>query len=58
MDALCKVCEDNRKVLDRDYQGQRPLDRRHGDISIGISDSSQQIINNLRPGQEATVKHH
>jgi hypothetical protein len=20
MDALCKVCEDNRKVLDRDYQ--------------------------------------
>lgn len=26
MDALCKVCEDNRKVLDRDYQGQRPLD--------------------------------
>ncbi|KAJ5488269.1 Armadillo-like helical [Penicillium expansum] len=26
MDTLCKVCEDNRKVLDRDYQGQRPLD--------------------------------
>ncbi|KAJ5901675.1 hypothetical protein N7495_002203 [Penicillium taxi] len=26
MDALFKVCEDNRKVLDRDYQGQRPLD--------------------------------
>ncbi|KAJ5226296.1 hypothetical protein N7468_007521 [Penicillium chermesinum] len=26
MAALLKVCEDNRKVLDRDYQGQRPLD--------------------------------
>ena len=25
MDTLYKVCEDNRKVLDRDYQGQRPL---------------------------------
>ncbi|KAJ5704065.1 hypothetical protein N7493_011203 [Penicillium malachiteum] len=26
MAALFKVCEDNRKVLDRDYNGQRPLD--------------------------------
>ena len=26
MSALAKVCEDNRRVLDRDYQGQRPLD--------------------------------
>ncbi|KAL2220641.1 putative importin beta-2 subunit [Thermoascus aurantiacus ATCC 26904] len=26
MSALSKVCEDNRKLLDRDYQGQRPLD--------------------------------
>ncbi|KAJ5578562.1 uncharacterized protein N7459_007526 [Penicillium hispanicum] len=26
MGALFKVCEDNRKILDRDYQGQRPLD--------------------------------
>jgi transportin-1 len=26
MDALLKVCEDNRRVLDRDYSGQRPLD--------------------------------
>jgi len=26
MAALFKVCEDNRKILDRDYQGQRPLD--------------------------------
>lgn len=26
MNALFKVCEDNRKILDRDYQGQRPLD--------------------------------
>lgn len=26
MSALAKVCEDNRKVLDRDYEGQRPLD--------------------------------
>lgn len=26
MSALAKVCEDNRKILDRDYQGQRPLD--------------------------------
>lgn len=26
MAALLKVCEDNRKVLDRDYNGQRPLD--------------------------------
>ncbi|KAJ5088710.1 hypothetical protein N7456_012326 [Penicillium angulare] len=26
MSALFKVCEDNRKILDRDYQGQRPLD--------------------------------
>ena len=26
MSALVKVCEDNRRVLDRDYQGQRPLD--------------------------------
>ncbi|KAJ5551827.1 Armadillo-like helical [Penicillium sp. DV-2018c] len=26
MDAMLKVCEDNRKVLDRDYHGQRPLD--------------------------------
>lgn len=26
MSALHKVCEDNRKILDRDYQGQRPLD--------------------------------
>jgi transportin-1 len=25
MSALSKVCEDNRKVLDKDYQGQRPL---------------------------------
>ena len=25
MSALAKVCEDNRKVLDKDYQGQRPL---------------------------------
>ncbi|RDL40431.1 ARM repeat-containing protein [Venustampulla echinocandica] len=25
MDALAKVCEDNRKMLDKDYQGQRPL---------------------------------
>ena len=24
--ALAKVCEDNKKALDRDYQGQRPLD--------------------------------
>ncbi|KAJ5167316.1 uncharacterized protein N7482_006097 [Penicillium canariense] len=26
MAALFKVCEDNRKILDRDYAGQRPLD--------------------------------
>lgn len=26
MSALVKVCEDNRKILDRDYSGQRPLD--------------------------------
>ncbi|KAJ5091286.1 armadillo-type protein [Penicillium alfredii] len=26
MSALFKVCEDNRRVLDKDYQGQRPLD--------------------------------
>ncbi|KAK1146914.1 hypothetical protein N8T08_002240 [Aspergillus melleus] len=26
MSALAKVCEDNRKVLERDYQGQCPLD--------------------------------
>lgn len=26
MSALSKVCEDNRRVLDRDYDGQRPLD--------------------------------
>lgn len=26
MSALSKVCEDNRKILDRDYQGQCPLD--------------------------------
>ncbi|CAI7671587.1 hypothetical protein N7533_005980 [Penicillium manginii] len=26
MAALFKVCEDNRKILDREYQGQRPLD--------------------------------
>jgi HEAT repeat protein len=25
MAALAKVCEDNKKMLDRDYQGQRPL---------------------------------
>jgi transportin-1 len=25
MAALAKVCEDNKKLLDRDYQGQRPL---------------------------------
>jgi transportin-1 len=25
MAALAKVCEDNKKALDRDYQGQRPL---------------------------------
>ena len=25
MSALSKVCEDNRKLLDRDYQGQRPM---------------------------------
>ncbi|KAH6681884.1 armadillo-type protein [Halenospora varia] len=25
MAALSKVCEDNRKMLDKDYQGQRPL---------------------------------
>src|SRR6266536_3010329 len=25
MSALAKVCEDNRKLLDKDYQGQRPL---------------------------------
>ncbi|KAI9751409.1 MAG: hypothetical protein M4579_006092 [Chaenotheca gracillima] len=25
MSALLKVCEDNKKVLDKDYQGQRPL---------------------------------
>ena len=25
MSALAKVCEDNKKLLDRDYQGQRPL---------------------------------
>ncbi len=25
MRALAKVCEDNKKLLDRDYQGQRPL---------------------------------
>lgn len=25
MAALSKVCEDNRKILDKDYQGQRPL---------------------------------
>jgi len=25
MAALAKVCEDNRKMLDKDYQGQRPL---------------------------------
>ena len=26
MGALAKVCEDNKKLLDREYQGQRPLD--------------------------------
>lgn len=26
MSALSKVCEDNRRILNRDYQGQRPLD--------------------------------
>ena len=26
MSALAKVCEDNKKALDKDYQGQRPLD--------------------------------
>ncbi|KAE8355330.1 armadillo-type protein [Aspergillus coremiiformis] len=26
MSALAKVCEDNRKILERDYQGQCPLD--------------------------------
>lgn len=26
MSALAKVCEDNRKILDKDYSGQRPLD--------------------------------
>ena len=26
MSALAKVCEDNRRILDGDYQGQRPLD--------------------------------
>jgi transportin-1 len=26
MSALTKVCEDNKKPLDKDYQGQRPLD--------------------------------
>ncbi|EYE98912.1 putative importin beta-2 subunit [Aspergillus ruber CBS 135680] len=26
MSALAKVCEDNHKILDRDYAGQRPLD--------------------------------
>ncbi|CAG8975924.1 hypothetical protein HYALB_00007053 [Hymenoscyphus albidus] len=25
MSALAKVCEDNRKILDKDYSGQRPL---------------------------------
>ncbi|KAI9675649.1 MAG: hypothetical protein M1817_001016 [Caeruleum heppii] len=25
MSALAKVCEDNKKVLDKDYQGQKPL---------------------------------
>jgi len=25
MSALAKVCEDNKKLLDKDYQGQRPL---------------------------------
>jgi len=25
MAALAKICEDNRKMLDKDYQGQRPL---------------------------------
>jgi transportin-1 len=25
MSALSKVCEDNRKILDREYQGQRPM---------------------------------
>lgn len=26
MSALAKVCEDNKKLLDKEYQGQRPLD--------------------------------
>ena len=26
MSALAKICEDNRKALDRDYSGERPLD--------------------------------
>ena len=26
MGALSKVCEDSKKILDKDYQGQRPLD--------------------------------
>lgn len=26
MSALSKVCEDNKKLLDKDFQGQRPLD--------------------------------
>ncbi|OJD34564.1 arm repeat-containing protein [Diplodia corticola] len=26
MGALLKICEDNRRALDREYQGQRPLD--------------------------------
>ena len=26
MSAIAKICEDNRKALDRDYDGQRPLD--------------------------------
>ncbi|KAF2138133.1 uncharacterized protein K452DRAFT_329026 [Aplosporella prunicola CBS 121167] len=26
MGALCKICEDNRRALDKEYSGQRPLD--------------------------------
>lgn len=26
MSALAKVCEDNKKILDKEYEGQRPLD--------------------------------
>ncbi|KAI9796459.1 MAG: hypothetical protein M1835_003985 [Candelina submexicana] len=51
MSALLKICEDNRKALDRDYQGQRPLEH----IIPRLLDFTRSPVPRVRASALATL---